>query len=86
MVMVGLGEPSDLQYLEELGNAIKTTSRCGLGQMSPNPVLTTLANFRHMYEAMVEQPTEGKTGSFDIHEALAEAQGLTGRRSVHFTK
>jgi [NiFe] hydrogenase diaphorase moiety large subunit len=41
----------DLEYLEELGETIKATSRCGLGQTSPNPVLTTLKNFRPLYEA-----------------------------------
>jgi [NiFe] hydrogenase diaphorase moiety large subunit len=40
------GEPADLDYLRELGDTVKTTSRCGLGQTSPNPVLTTLKNFR----------------------------------------
>lgn len=36
----GVGTPEDLEYLRELGNTIKATSRCGLGQTSPNPVLT----------------------------------------------
>jgi NADH:ubiquinone oxidoreductase subunit F (NADH-binding) len=29
---------------------IKKTSRCGLGQTSPNPILSTLKNFRKLYE------------------------------------
>jgi [NiFe] hydrogenase diaphorase moiety small subunit len=44
-IIAGRGEPRP-RDLEELGETIKTTSRCGLGQTSPNPVLTTLKNFR----------------------------------------
>ena len=38
-ILAGTGEPADLDYLEELGETVKATSRCGLGQTSPNPVL-----------------------------------------------
>ncbi len=37
----GLGTAEDLQDLEAWGKLVKTTSRCGLGQTSPNPILTT---------------------------------------------
>ena len=40
-------------YLEQLGEAIRDTSLCGLGQTAPNPVLSTLHWFRHEYEAHV---------------------------------
>jgi NADH:ubiquinone oxidoreductase subunit F (NADH-binding)/Pyruvate/2-oxoacid:ferredoxin oxidoreductase delta subunit len=36
--------------LEKLGQVIKETSLCGLGQTAPNPVLSTLRWFRHEYE------------------------------------
>jgi NADH:ubiquinone oxidoreductase subunit F (NADH-binding)/Pyruvate/2-oxoacid:ferredoxin oxidoreductase delta subunit/(2Fe-2S) ferredoxin len=39
--------------LEELGEVIRDTSLCGLGQSAPNPVLSTLRWFRHEYEAHV---------------------------------
>ncbi len=39
--------------LEELGEVIKKTSLCGLGQTAPNPVLSTLRWFRDEYEAHV---------------------------------
>ena len=45
----GEGEEQDLQMLEELSNAIKDTSMCGLGQTLPNPVLSTLKYFRDEY-------------------------------------
>jgi len=36
--------------LEKLGQVIKETSLCGLGQTAPNPVLSTLNWFREEYE------------------------------------
>ena len=85
-VLAGRGEPADLDYLEELARSIKPASRCGLGQTSPHPVLTSLENFRSDYEALLGEPSQGTLRRFDIHEALSDAQELTGRTSVHFTE
>lgn len=49
----GKGEMEDLDTLEELSNSVKDASLCGLGQTSPNPVLTTLRYFRDEYIAHV---------------------------------
>ena len=49
----GHGEMEDLDKLEELANYIKSASLCGLGQTAPNPVLSTLANFRDEYIAHI---------------------------------
>ncbi|HAK47429.1 MAG TPA: hydrogenase, partial [Spirochaeta sp.] len=46
----GLGEPDDIDRLITLGNMIKQTSLCGLGQTAPNPVLSTIQHFRHEFE------------------------------------
>ncbi len=43
-----------LQKLRLLSNVIKDTSLCGLGQTSPNPVLSTMDNFWDEYLAHVE--------------------------------
>jgi len=48
-ITVGKGTESDLQKLKELSLVIKDTSLCGLGQSSPNPVLSTLKNFHDEY-------------------------------------
>lgn len=50
----GNGEPADLERLRNLGEVIKDTSLCGLGQSSPNPVLSTLDNFYEEYRSHVE--------------------------------
>ncbi len=39
----------DLDKLRNLSHVIKDTSLCGLGQTSPNPVLSSMDNFYHEY-------------------------------------
>ena len=51
----GKGTPEDIDRLKVLSEVIKDTSLCGLGQSSPNPVLSTLANFEHEYLAHVNE-------------------------------
>ncbi|HKK48070.1 MAG TPA: NADH-ubiquinone oxidoreductase-F iron-sulfur binding region domain-containing protein, partial [Alkalispirochaeta sp.] len=46
----GHGEMEDLDRLVQLGEDIRDTALCGLGQTAPNPVLSTLRHFRHEYE------------------------------------
>ena len=48
-IVAGKGTEEDLRRLEELALVIKDTALCGLGQTSPNPVLSTLSNFRDEY-------------------------------------
>jgi NADH:ubiquinone oxidoreductase subunit F (NADH-binding)/(2Fe-2S) ferredoxin/ferredoxin len=49
----GEGQEGDIEYLEELGQQIRESSLCGLGQTAPNPVLSTLRYFRDEYEAHI---------------------------------
>jgi NADH:ubiquinone oxidoreductase subunit F (NADH-binding)/(2Fe-2S) ferredoxin/NAD-dependent dihydropyrimidine dehydrogenase PreA subunit len=49
----GKGVPEDLDKLKQLSSVIKDTSLCGLGQTSPNPVLSTLEHFYDEYLAHV---------------------------------
>lgn len=49
----GRGEVVDIERLKLLSNVIKDTSLCGLGQTSPNPVLSTISNFEDEYLAHV---------------------------------
>lgn len=50
----GQGTMDDLQRLRNMSNVIKDTSLCGLGQTSPNPVLSTMDNFYDEYIAHVK--------------------------------
>ena len=49
----GRGKSEDIELLAEIGEAVKATSLCGLGQTAPNPVLTTIRYFREEYEAHI---------------------------------
>ena len=53
-MVIGEGRGSDLDLLEELGEAVKRALLCGLGKTAPNPVLTTMKHFRSEYLAHVE--------------------------------
>ena len=50
----GNGQDGDIEYLLELGEQIKESSLCGLGQTAPNPVLSTIRYFRDEYEAHIQ--------------------------------
>lgn len=50
----GKGVEGDIEKLERLGNMIKKSSLCGLGQSAPNPVLSTIKNFRVEYEEHIK--------------------------------
>jgi NADH:ubiquinone oxidoreductase subunit F (NADH-binding)/(2Fe-2S) ferredoxin len=49
----GKGTMEDLEELRNLAHVIKDTALCGLGQTSPNPVLSTIDNFWDEYVAHV---------------------------------
>lgn len=49
----GKGTMEDLDNLRNLSHVIKDTALCGLGQTSPNPVLSTLDNFYDEYVAHI---------------------------------
>jgi len=51
----GLGREGDIDLLLELADTVKSGSMCGLGQTSPNPVLTTIRYFRDEYEAHIRE-------------------------------
>ena len=80
----GEGSPADLAYLQRLGESVKRMSRCGLGQTSPNPILSTLKNFRPVYNALVRENKSGVQKSFHIMRAVEGASQIAGRRSEIF--
>jgi NADH-quinone oxidoreductase subunit F/NADP-reducing hydrogenase subunit HndC len=51
----GKGEEGDVERLQALGETIKGASLCGLGQTAPNPVLSTIANFRDEYDEHIRE-------------------------------
>ncbi len=49
----GEGSEDDIELLKDLAKKIANTSLCGLGQLAPNPVLTTLRYFHDEYLAHI---------------------------------
>ncbi len=87
-IINGRGVEADVSYLQELGKTVKTTSRCGLGQTSPNPVLSTIENFRSEYDSLIEEAKagadrkhEGMKPSFDVETALQDSESIAGHSS-----
>lgn len=77
-IMSGKASTKDIQELEEWCKIVKATSRCGLGQTSPNPIYTTIQNFREMYEAKVKKDTD-YVSTFDLLAAVEESCKAAGR-------
>ncbi len=50
----GKGTPEDLELLKALGESIKNSALCGLGNSAPNPVLTTMKYFFEEYKEHIE--------------------------------
>ncbi len=75
-ILDGHGVPGDLEDLEEWTRTMKA-NRCGLGQTAPNPVLTSLKNFRHLYTQRLRPKTFDS--GFDLAKATQEACRVTGR-------
>jgi len=83
-IIAGNGIADDIKYLEDLGKTVKTASRCGLGQTSPNPILTSLLNFREAYTDILNESDGKLNASFDIRKALEKGEAIAERKSVIF--
>ena len=70
----GQGTEEDLDKLRNLSEVIKDTSLCGLGQTSPNPVLSTMDNFMEEYQAHVHEQKcfAGQCKDLIRYEVIAE--------------
>jgi len=67
-IVLGQGSLEYLDILNELAEDVKVGSLCGLGKTAPNPILTTLRNFRDEYEAHIK---EGRCPALMCKELIA---------------
>jgi NADP-reducing hydrogenase subunit HndC len=74
----GKATEEDLGILRNLGNVIKDTSLCGLGQTSPNPVLSTMDNFPNEYLAHVKDGKCPAGQCKDLMEYVISAEACVG--------
>jgi [NiFe] hydrogenase diaphorase moiety large subunit len=80
-VRKGLGTEADLRDLEAWGKLVKATSRCGLGQTSPNPILTTMKNFPELYASRVRKG-EDFVPEFDLAAAIQDGCTAANRQPL----
>ncbi len=78
-VVRGHGTEADLADLEAWGKLVKATSRCGLGQTSPNPIMTTLKAFPELYAAKVRKG-EAFASEFDLAAAIQDGCTAANRQ------
>ncbi len=78
-IMNGKGTKSDLEEIESWCKIVKAGSRCGLGQTSPNPILTTLQNFREIYDSKINKDLDFIT-EFDFAAAVKDSCEAAGRK------
>jgi [NiFe] hydrogenase diaphorase moiety large subunit len=71
------GVEQDIEDMIEWSKVLKA-SRCGLGQTAANPIITSIKNFRHLYEAKLQRNKDYDSG-FDLLKAVHEACEVTGR-------
>jgi NADP-reducing hydrogenase subunit HndC len=64
----GQGSPGDMALVDELSQALRLTSICGLGQVVPAPIASVLKYFREEVEAHI---THRECPSGICHSAAA---------------
>lgn len=77
-IIDGHGAKNDIDNLLAWSRFEKAANRCGLGQTAANPMITTIENFRSLYEAYIETDEE-YVSSFDMEKAVAESCEVVGR-------
>ena len=81
-ILNGHGVRQDIDDLLNWGKIIKV-SRCGLGQTAANPILSSILNFRGLYEGYVQAMTDFDN-IFDIEKSVEAANKYLGRKmEVH---
>lgn len=71
------GTKEDVGEMLEWAKVLKA-SRCGLGQTAANPIITSIQNFRNLYETKIRGENRYDKG-FDLHNAIQDAMEATGR-------
>jgi [NiFe] hydrogenase diaphorase moiety large subunit len=70
LVAAGRAVRSDLDDMVAWGGIVAHTSRCGLGETSPNPILSTLKKFPDIYSARLRERDGDLLPSFDPEAEL----------------
>ncbi len=77
-ISLGNGTKEDIEMLQNMCTVIKDTSLCGLGQTSPNPILSTIKNFYDEYIEHVEDKKCRAGVCKDLMQYVIEAENCVG--------
>ena len=80
-IRVGNGTAADIKGIKDLGRIVKSASRCGLGQSSPNPLLTTIENFPEVYASRVRADVD-YLSQFDVEFATKDSASAAHRQPM----
>ena len=83
-ILAGYGVKKDINDLLSWGKTLKA-SRCGLGQTAGNPILSSIFNFRHLYEKHIQSLKEFDNG-FDLEKSVEPYMEFVHRKPTfhHF--
>jgi len=76
-IIRGNGVVEDLDQMLAWEKVMKS-NRCGLGQTAANPILSTIRNFRELYEERLKKDTDF-VSEFDLASAVEESCKTAGR-------
>ncbi len=76
-ILNGKGVNSDLDDLQSWAKTLQA-SRCGLGQTAANPIVSSLKNFRHLYEDLLQKDKDFDQG-FDLEASVQASCNYVGR-------
>ncbi|HOK09257.1 MAG TPA: NAD(P)H-dependent oxidoreductase subunit E [Candidatus Hydrogenedens sp.] len=77
-ILDGKGTAQSLADLRRIAQTVKAMSRCGLGQTSANPILTTIYDFADLYAEKIKEE-DGKLLTFDLQKAMKVGIEASGR-------
>ena len=78
-ILAGNGVAKDLDDIKDWSKKMKA-NRCGLGHTAANPILTSLNNFRYLYEGMINRVKDYDSG-FDLMRRRISSSKCIKKRS-----
>lgn len=74
------GVKKDIDDMVEWSKTLKF-SRCGLGQTAANPIVSSIKNFRYIYDEKIQKGKDYDSG-FDLNASIQECCEVVGRTPV----
>jgi [NiFe] hydrogenase diaphorase moiety large subunit len=77
-ILNGRATKHDIDELYSWAVQGRPATRCGLGQTAANPIITSIQNFRNLYDDLIQTDKE-YLSDFDMERAVAESCEAVGR-------